>query len=222
MSEEPLRMLPEGLPTFEKGDPLNRLFKGSGQILERIGLQPSFVVDLINEDDWGFTLKCHSLLDAALERTILNTCFNSRINANKEDIQRLVSSLSFDGRTSKLAYANTFKLLTKNSVSYAKALNVVRNKFAHSIHHTNKTILSICNENASEHLLEKLIPASLNDDVRKSPILTKERVAIFLTTVLYDLHMVEGIHAQGNEVKARRGDKRATSQARGAPKPEAP
>lgn len=50
--------------------------------LKDIGFSMKFLMDLLNEDDWGFILKCHSLIDAALEKAILERCFQAPCEVN--------------------------------------------------------------------------------------------------------------------------------------------
>tara|TARA_Y100000815_G_scaffold272035_1_gene299965 strand:- start:245 stop:526 length:282 start_codon:yes stop_codon:yes gene_type:complete len=54
-------------------------------MLDRLGLPSDFVFVLVDQDDWGFILKCHCLVDAAIDETLTKVCFGPGISRPRDE-----------------------------------------------------------------------------------------------------------------------------------------
>ena len=91
-----------------------------------LALPDRFVLDLVQQDDWSFTIKAHALLEAAVTQVLTTAIPDSRLHD-------LVSSLNLAGRHSKLAYAEALNLLDRNHMRFLNELSQIRNIIVHHI-----------------------------------------------------------------------------------------
>jgi hypothetical protein len=98
------------------------------RLLEKELLVPEgFFLKLADEDDWSFVIKCHSLLEAAVARALLDVVGDNRL----EDV---FASLTFANRkTGKLAFVESLELLPKHGLMFVSRFAELRNSLVHRL-----------------------------------------------------------------------------------------
>lgn len=98
------------------------------QVIEtRLGLEPGFVLGLMNEkDDWAFIIKTAVVIEAALGQVISALLMNDALD-------RHIRSLPMDGRTGKTQLAQDLDLIGPMAAARIRALAEIRNDFAHGL-----------------------------------------------------------------------------------------
>jgi hypothetical protein len=89
-------------------------------------LPDRFVLDLVEEDDWSFTIKAHALLEAAVTQVLTTAVPDTRLH-------KLLTSLNLAGRHSKLSYAEALNLLEDTHIRFLNQLSQIRNTIVHDI-----------------------------------------------------------------------------------------
>ena len=94
------------------------------------------------ETDWGFVIKAHALIEAAL-----TDLFTARF---KEPLLRdIISTLSTSSEHfSKLSVLKELKLILKERRAFIRAFSRVRNAFAHDVRKIDFTLKDYCDEDA--------------------------------------------------------------------------
>jgi hypothetical protein len=136
-----------------------RMLVGASKSCEDLGLPRDFLFKLIDYDDWTFVLRLHAVLDAALEQAIVKSCFVNKWTRLRDDskIEKICAGLRFEGRVSKLSFAEAFSLCSAETQKVMKALNTLRNLFAHDLSHLNSTIEEVLAEKGQKGLLPVLV-----------------------------------------------------------------
>lgn len=117
-------------------------FPGFAALLRKmetsIGLPPKFVDDLLNEDDWSFTIKMHALLEAALTALLVETLGDQDTSAA---IRKIVGRIPMSEKhTGKVEWAVALQLLSKDDRDFAVLLSEFRNVMAHRIEMVGTTL----------------------------------------------------------------------------------
>ncbi|AYD02694.1 hypothetical protein [Neorhizobium sp. NCHU2750] len=125
----------ETVDDYEVSPEFAQLLRRAEQMLSKMGLDLKFVYDLSDGEDWGFILKCLSILEAAMGEVILDRCFNNKyaLPRDENELSKIVAKMSLEGGTGKLAFLRAFSLLSKETVTFVRTLNSVRNRYAHDI-----------------------------------------------------------------------------------------
>lgn len=113
-----------------------RTFSVAQDRTEGLGLPRDFLASIMSQDDWSCVLKLQAVLDAAIEASILDHCFAAGVSIrdrNEVALGKMVARLNFDGPVSKLAFAHSFNLLDEQTISFVRALNRMRNAYAHRL-----------------------------------------------------------------------------------------
>ncbi len=89
-------------------------------------LPDRFVLDLVQQDDWSFTIKAHALLEAAITQVLTAAVPDARLH-------NLLTSLNLAGRHSKLSYAEALGLVEETHIRFLNQLSQIRNTIVHQI-----------------------------------------------------------------------------------------
>ncbi len=103
------------------------------------GLPDGFLIALWKESDWSFTIKVHSLIEAALTQALVAEVAEPRLD-------KLLEGLSVLGRHSKVAYAEAVGLLPKTSSDFIRRLTKIRNHVVHKLEAVSFTFASYVDE----------------------------------------------------------------------------
>jgi hypothetical protein len=99
-----------------------------------LGVTPAFFNGLLEEDDWSFVIKLHSLIEAAATHLLVEVL-------DKPEAQDVISFLELsNSRTGKIAFLNSMGLLDSNSKRFIKTLSEVRNKLIHDVSNVNLSL----------------------------------------------------------------------------------
>src|SRR6266446_6527915 len=94
-----------------------------------VGLTAEMVKSLQEpSDDWTFIIKIHALLEVALNHMVAGRLRHKELN-------EIVERLSIAGKTGKIAFAEAFGLLSKESVKFVRLISEVRRNLVHDIKH---------------------------------------------------------------------------------------
>jgi hypothetical protein len=102
-------------------------------LTKKLGLPEGFLLELLKDDDWSFVVKAHGVLEVALRKAVSENCFSVARRRDEARLARYASDLPFDGRTSKLALAEAFGLVSADAIKQMRALSRMRNLFVHDI-----------------------------------------------------------------------------------------
>lgn len=181
MGDERTPFSPEFLKTIEAAQ----------NAQEKLGLPRSFIMALIDEEDWGFIIKLHAVIEAAIERSVLERCFTKGFGRKDERVEKIAARLSFDGRVSKLAFAEAFGLLTSTSVAFCRALNQMRNQYAHKISNLSKSITEAAIETGqAENTLKSLYIINTDDNPPSDAKQRRAYIAIAAMHVLWEIEFL--------------------------------
>jgi len=86
---------------------------------------------LENENDWGFVIKSHAMIEAATTEMIVNFLGNTNLT---KVIERLPLS---DSQYGKLAIAKSLNLLSDNERNFARSYSELRNQLVHKVENLN-------------------------------------------------------------------------------------
>ena len=97
-----------------------------GQLVgSKLDIGESFLIDLQNEDDWGFVVKLAALLEAVVTELLIQNIDNEKINIH-------ITKLNLLGATGKLKLGKELDALNPRLVKLCNAFQPLRNKFVHS------------------------------------------------------------------------------------------
>jgi hypothetical protein len=92
-----------------------------------LGVAPAFFHGLLDEDDWSFVIKLHSLIEAAATHLLI-------VTMDKLELETIISRLELSGQTTgKLAFFKSMELLDSPSRRFIQTLSEVRNKLVHDV-----------------------------------------------------------------------------------------
>jgi len=110
----------------ELKDELKFIFSLLTKYEKEKSLPKDFFRKLLDEDDWTFIIKIHTLIEAAVTES-LAAVINPKLLV-------VLQQLSLgDARTGKLKFAEALGLLNENQLKFIKLLSKIRNKLAHDI-----------------------------------------------------------------------------------------
>lgn len=122
------------MSTIEGQNLFAEMLRDGEQAARELGLPANFLFDLVDESDWIFSIKLYALLDGALELAISKKLTGSKHYLHRKDkLNKICSDMVFDGRVSKLSFAEAFGILSKEPISYLRSLSRLRNAFAHDV-----------------------------------------------------------------------------------------
>jgi hypothetical protein len=93
----------------------------------QLGLPQGFCHALLEEDDWSFIIKLHSLVEAAVTQLVVETI-------GLPELHSIFSRLDLSGTSSgKMAFVKELSLLTDDERRFIAKLSEVRNDLVHNI-----------------------------------------------------------------------------------------
>jgi hypothetical protein len=99
-----------------------------------LGLPNAFFRGLLDENDWSFVIKLHSLIEAAATRLLV-------VALDKPELEEIISRIELSGKTiGKLAYFKSLNLLDSKSIGFIQSLSEVRNKLVHDVSNVSITL----------------------------------------------------------------------------------
>jgi hypothetical protein len=98
-------------------------------------LREGFLTDITGDTDWGFVIKAHALVEAALMHLLLARIGEPRL---VKILARMDTNAKQGGKTAVL---EELKLITKQESNFILRFSTMRNAFAHDIHNMSATIL---------------------------------------------------------------------------------
>lgn len=98
-----------------------------GRLEGDCGLPEGFCVKLVQEDDWSFVIKMHSLLESAVSR-LLTTALG------RSELEDIFSALDTSNtKTGKIAFTSALGLLPKQHLDFIRSLSELRNRLVHRV-----------------------------------------------------------------------------------------
>jgi hypothetical protein len=110
------------------------------ELEQEIGIPAGFFDKLIDDDDWTFVIKLHSLIEAAMTHYITEKLGEPQL---RDFISRIDLSHSTMGR---LAIAKAISALEKDHRRFIKLLSEMRNSFVHDVQNVSTTIIEFLDE----------------------------------------------------------------------------
>lgn len=105
----------------------NAVFVEIAKFERRLGLPAHFYLRLLDEDDWGFVIKLHSLFEGAATHVL-----NLRLGAGK--LESALAHLDFgDTRCGKTRLLLDLGILATNQHTYLRELSEIRNLLVHEV-----------------------------------------------------------------------------------------
>lgn len=103
-------------------------YKNVKKIEKELGLPDNFLVSIyVDDDDWSFVIKLHSMVEAAVTHLLLTRFADDRL-------MDVLSSLQLGHRkTGKLAFVIALGLLSDENVRLITGLSELRNRLIHGI-----------------------------------------------------------------------------------------
>ena len=99
-----------------------------------LGVAPAFFHGLLDEDDWSFIIKLHSLIEAAATHLLV-------VTLGKDELETIISRLELSGQTTgKVAFFKSMELLDSPSRRFIRSLSEVRNKLVHDVSNVSITL----------------------------------------------------------------------------------
>lgn len=104
-------------------------------------LKPGFSESILSDNDWGFVIKLHALLEAAMTDLITQR-FNEPL------LRKIISELGTSSESfSKSSVLKQLNLMSQTQRAFVRAFSRLRNSFAHDIARVGSTIQDYCEEN---------------------------------------------------------------------------
>jgi hypothetical protein len=101
-----------------------------------LGLPVQWSTFIVAEDDWSFVIKCHALLEAAANRTLI-------LSIGRPELRDFVTRLEMSGQASgKVAVLVSLGILNSDCKRFLSKLSELRNAFVHDVRNTTRTISS--------------------------------------------------------------------------------
>ena len=125
----------------------------------KLDIGESFLIDLQDEDDWGFVVKLAALLEAVVTELIIQTINNEKMNTH-------VEKLNLMGATGKLNLGKDLGSLNQGLIKFCNAFQPLRNKFVHSTKYLHKSLNEFLSENSGvSDSLKSAIPNFENKSI---------------------------------------------------------
>ena len=124
-------VLPEDKPFIENFPKLDSFLT---PLESELGLPSAFFRGLLDENDWSFVIKLHSLIEAAATRLLV-------VALDKPELEEIISHIELSGKTTgKLAFFKSLDLLDSKSIGFIRSLSEIRNKLVHDVSNVNITL----------------------------------------------------------------------------------
>jgi len=100
-------------------------------LVQELGVPSTFFHALLEEDDWSFVIKLHSLIEAAVTHLLT-------VTLDKPEIRDLMSRLELSNLTTgKLAFAKCLGILSSEDIRFIQKLSELRNELVHDVTKVN-------------------------------------------------------------------------------------
>lgn len=147
-----------------------------------LGLPQKFFDKLLNEDDWSFIIKCHTLIESALSDKLsellddrLNPIFKKMGLGNKE--------------TGKILFAQHLNIIDKSQTNFIRKFSELRNTLVHDISNTSFQISNfpnIYNKSKMNSFIDGIIHFTKTDKEKQSwKVYARENIklSIWISTI---------------------------------------
>lgn len=124
-----------------------------------LNLRAGLLTQLLQEDDWSFTIKAHALVETALS-TMLARVLDERLN---DVLGRLELG---DAQTGKMKFAQALELIDPDQVKFIRKLSELRNRIVHDVRgidFTFKEYLAGLDDNQRQALFDGVVSFSTNE-----------------------------------------------------------
>lgn len=170
-----------------------------------LALKHGFVKSIEEESDWGFTIKAHALVEAALNHLIL-------IRFDEPKLHAIISKLGTSAEDlSKVAILKSLDLVSKEHRQFIRAFSRLRNAFAHDIKKIDSTLADYCDEDAkrARELREAIAPLmgdpKIGDSIMPKVDFIKQhlRLAVWVSALATVEHLIRNSETILDSRKAR-------------------
>lgn len=164
---------------------MTNAFKEITKFEEMFNLPKKFYLNLLEEQDWGFIIKLHSLFEGAATHVL-----NLRLGEGK--IEPALSALEFGHeKYGKVTLLSNLGILNSNQVKFLRLLSELRNKLVHNIQNVSFSLTEYLNsidKNQKKSFCER-IGYNCNDPIKVSDksvprnkfIIENPKLSIWLT-----------------------------------------
>jgi len=176
--------------------------KASDEYLEKF----EFLSRLLQDDDWSFIIKAHSLIESLVTELIINKI--------DEKLRNIVERMPLQGDTvSKVNIAKTYDLIPKEQRIFLKKISEIRNKVVHKYENINFTFdnyFSQLDDNSKKNWKKTIIWAEMDEGIVKQinelfPKSPKAAIwlslSCFVNVSLINISLSKGINALNEESK---------------------
>ena len=122
------------------------ILKAFGEMLDQggadLGLPPNFLYSIAGEDDWGFFIKLHALVEAAVDEALVSRMGQDKppFQTDREALTKLIAKNNLDGRMGKIALLKVYGLCSEQTERSLRLLAEVRNAYAHRVTNISKRV----------------------------------------------------------------------------------
>jgi hypothetical protein len=191
---------------------VSAVFEEIAKFERRLGLPERFYLSLLEENDWGFVIKLHSLFEGAATHVL-----NLRLGSGK--LESAIAHLDFsDTRFGKSRLLLDLGILAKDQYMFLRRLSEMRNLLVHQIQNVSfsfekyiasfdaNQLKSFCDQigyNTRDQIMIKDVTVPRNQFIRENAKLTLWLTASdILGCLLVEEKFVE-LEAQERELQAR-------------------
>lgn len=132
---------------------VDRMTKLVDSLLAKLKAPPKAILSLVNDSDWAFVIKLHSMIEAALNHQLVEHFGDARLT--EFFIQLEVGRQ----KTGKLALIKALDLLPEEARAFIKWLSEARNQTAHRVENLDfnlTTYIAAMGEKAYKNLVENI------------------------------------------------------------------
>lgn len=150
------------------------------KVEEKLKIPKNTLKSIFLDNDWSFIIKCHALIEAALNQAIVAVL---GFNKLEDVISKIDTSNSSTG---KVTIAKNIGLLNTDKANSIKIISEIRNNLVHNIKNIDFDIGAYyknLDKNQQRTLIDKLLKAGLGDNTEqitqfKNAILPHQKIAV--------------------------------------------
>lgn len=172
-----------------------KLLDSSSQSLEKdYNEKLNFLAKLLDDDDWSFVIKSHSLIESLVTEIIIE-------KLNEPILKSFIERLPLHGdEISKIRIIKTYDLLSKGQITFIAKLSIIRNNIVHKFENLSFTFDNYqrdLNKDNLKNWKNALLESNSNKELQNklSELVDKDpKIAVWLTLSSFINYSLSLIH----------------------------
>lgn len=153
-----------------------------------------FLFNLLQDDDWSFVIKSHSLIESLITELIIN-------RINQIELKKIIERMPLHNDTvSKMQIVKIYELLSPEERSFIKNLTEIRNEIVHKYENINFTFENYINgfldknkrKNWREIHLWESMSKETKEEIEKN-IYVNPKIGVWLALLTFAFNTLEKI-----------------------------